>query len=105
MMGMVALLRMPTVWDKGSIVKTRASSLLLIVDHATLLDLLVSWAALGVPWILYLLLKMMLLLGLKVLTSFWYLLPFWPLFIGHRILPIQISLAFPYFELLLMFEV
>ena len=36
MMVLVALLRMPLVWDKGGVAKTRAPSFRLIVDHATL---------------------------------------------------------------------
>ena len=77
------------VWDKGGIVKTRAPSFRLIVDHATLPgppDFLSStWCTL---WILFQLLKMVLLLGLVVLTSFLCFLPFWPIFIGHRVPPI-----------------
>ena len=83
------------VWDQGGIVKTRAPSFRLIVDHAALPgppDFLNStWCTLdSLP-----ITKMMLLLGLIVLISFLFFLPFWPLFIGHRILLILVSLAFP----------
>ena len=38
-MFMVALTRIDaTIWDKGSIIKPRASSLRVVVDHASLLD-------------------------------------------------------------------
>ena len=83
------------VWDKGGIVKTRAPSFRLIIDRDTLPGPPNFLSSMGVPRSLFLLLKMMLLLGLIVLTSFLYFLLFWPLFIGHRVLPISVSLAFP----------
>ena len=83
------------VWDKGGIVKTRAPSFRLIVDHATppgLSNFLSStWCTLDplpitqddvTAWPH----------SVDILLVF---LLFWPLFIGHRILPIWVSLAFP----------
>ena len=95
MMVLVALLRKPWFGTKVVLLKHVLLPFVLLLNMLLFLVLQVFWIALGVLWILFQLPMKMLLLGLIVLTSFWFLLPFWPLFIGHRILPFQVSLAFP----------
>ena len=77
------------------IVKTRAPSFRLIVDHASLPG---PPGFLGGAW--YALFprpinRMMLLFGPTVLISFLCFLPFWPLFIGLRVALICVILVFP----------
>ena len=73
------------VWDKGGIVKTRAPSFRLIVDHATLP---------GPPGFLSSTWCTLLLFGPTVLTSFLCFLLFWPLHFGLRVILIWANLAF-----------
>ena len=84
-----------TVWDRGGLVKPRASSLRIIVDHATLpgppdffgqhlVCLCILSPSLG----------KMSLSGPTVLTSSLRSLPFWPQCIGLRVILIWANLAF-----------
>ena len=94
------------VWDKGGVLKTRTPLLSsLIIDRATLPGPPGFWVVLGVPCTHFLLLQMMLLFGPTVLTSFLFFLPFWLLFIGHRVLLIWGSLVFLIWSCFLRFEV
>ena len=82
------------VWDRGGIIKARAPPSRLIVDCAFLPgppDFLSStWCTLyPLP-----ITQDDVLFGPTVLTSFLCFLPFWPLFIGHRVLLTWESLAF-----------
>ena len=76
------------VWVKGGIVKPRASSLRVVVDHASLPGPLFFWIALGVLWLFLPSLSMMSLSGLTM--------PMMLLDLG--------KFGVSYFELLIMFE-
>ena len=84
------------VWDRGGIVKPRASSLRLHWRSKT---------ALGVPCILSPSLGKMSLSGPTVSTSSLSSLPFWPHCIGLRVILIWGKFGISCFELLLMFEI
>ena len=74
------------VWDKGSIIKPRASSLRVIVDQASLPGPLGVWTAPGAACPSLLSLRRMLLFGPTVSASFLSFLLSWPRFIGPRVL-------------------
>ena len=76
----------PMTWDLGSIIKPRASSLQVTVDHASLLGPPGFLDTPGAACSIHLLLRRMLLSGLTALPFFWSLLRFWPRFTGLRVL-------------------
>ena len=74
------------MWDKGSVLKPRTSSLRVIVDHASLPGPLDFWTTLGVAFSFSPSLRRMCLFGPTVSASSWSFLPFWPRCIGLRML-------------------
>ena len=83
------------VWDKGGVVKTRTPYFRLVVDHSTLPS---PPGFLSSIWCTLYPLPITpddVAVWPYSVDTFLCFLPFWPLFIGHRVLLILVSLAFP----------
>ena len=92
------------IWDKGGILKPRASSLRVVVDHASLPGPPGFWTAHGVACPSLPSLRRMWLFGPTVSASFLTFPLFWPRCIGPRALLTSVKFGVSDPELLIMFE-